>query len=231
MKVLVIGYGLLGKEIVKQTGWDYISREKDDIDITNPETYVDLLEGYDTIVNCVAYTETYVEDQTKHWNVNYMGAAMLADICTNSNKKLIHISTDYLYANSKFGATENDVPVHLGNWYGYTKLLADGYVQLKCHDYLIVRCGHKPRPYPYKAATKVMVGNFDYADVIVDKIIKLIGDGAIGVYNVGTERKTMYDLASQTADVLPQYELPKEGMPSNVTMDITKLNKHLRDDE
>jgi dTDP-4-dehydrorhamnose reductase len=40
MKVLVLGYGLLGSEIVKQTNWDFISREKDNIDFTNLESYV-----------------------------------------------------------------------------------------------------------------------------------------------------------------------------------------------
>ena len=30
---LVLGDGLLGKELVKQTGWDYISRKKDMMDL------------------------------------------------------------------------------------------------------------------------------------------------------------------------------------------------------
>jgi hypothetical protein len=29
MKVLVLGDGLLGNEIIKQTNWDYLSRKKD----------------------------------------------------------------------------------------------------------------------------------------------------------------------------------------------------------
>ena len=32
---LILGYGLLGSELYKQTGWDYISRKKDGIDFTN----------------------------------------------------------------------------------------------------------------------------------------------------------------------------------------------------
>ena len=39
LKVLVLGDGLLGSEIVKQTEWDYISRKKDGFDITDMETY------------------------------------------------------------------------------------------------------------------------------------------------------------------------------------------------
>ena len=29
-------------------------------------------------------------------------------------------------------ASEEDVPVHNNTWYGYTKLLSDGLVQLRC---------------------------------------------------------------------------------------------------
>ena len=32
---LILGDGLLGSEIVKQTGWDYASRKKDGIDFTS----------------------------------------------------------------------------------------------------------------------------------------------------------------------------------------------------
>jgi hypothetical protein len=39
MSVLIIGDGLLGSEIIKQTGSDYISRKKDRIYFTEISTY------------------------------------------------------------------------------------------------------------------------------------------------------------------------------------------------
>ena len=33
-KILVLGDGLLGSEMVKQSGWDYVSRKKDNISYT-----------------------------------------------------------------------------------------------------------------------------------------------------------------------------------------------------
>ena len=60
MKVLVLGDGLLGSEIVKQTNWDYISRKKDGFDITKNDFNFD---GYDVIINCIAFTNTYSNDK------------------------------------------------------------------------------------------------------------------------------------------------------------------------
>ena len=43
LNTIVLGDGLLGTEIVKQTNWSYISRKKDNIDFTSPSTYFDYL--------------------------------------------------------------------------------------------------------------------------------------------------------------------------------------------
>ena len=89
MKIAVLGDGLLGKEIINQTGWDYYSRKKDNLDITNIVTWSHLLLPYDVIVNCIAYTKTYDDNKQQHWGVNYKAVAELVDYCNNHNKKLI----------------------------------------------------------------------------------------------------------------------------------------------
>ena len=68
-KVLVIGDGLLGSELVKQTGWDYVSRKKN-------KKPLDMLMGIilcddsDTIVNCIANTDTYSNDKESMLDIN-----------------------------------------------------------------------------------------------------------------------------------------------------------------
>lgn len=230
MKVLILGDGLLGSELVKQTGWDYISRKKDGIDFIDIQTYKHFLSDYDEVINCIAYTDTYGENREKHWDINYKAVANLVDICNGYEKKLIHISTDYLYTHSKEEASEEDVPVHCGTWYGYTKLLADGYVQLKSNDYLIVRGTHKKKPFIYDNACVNQIGNFDYADKISDILISLIENDVTGVYNIGTELKSIYDLAKYTkADVTPINKKFNALMPTDVSMNVTKLNNKLRE--
>ena len=234
-KVLVIGYGLLGKELVKQAGWDYISRKKDGFDITDQTTFhlmTEIFDGvaqrmpYDIIINCIANTDTYNEDKQAHWDVNYKGVADLVDFCNRWKVKLVHISTDYVYSNSKSNASENSVPIHCDNWYGYTKLLSDGYVQLKGDKHLIIRCTHKPTPFAYDKAWVDQIGNFDYVDNIANIIIQLINKDCDGVFNVGTDIKSMYNLATTTnSQVTPALTL--DYVPTNVSMDITKLKNTL----
>ena len=69
-KILVLGDGLLGSELVKQTGWDYVSRKK------NKKNLFDLLpmilfNDAEIVVNCIANTDTYSNDKKSMMDVNY----------------------------------------------------------------------------------------------------------------------------------------------------------------
>jgi dTDP-4-dehydrorhamnose reductase len=225
LNVLILGDGLLGKEIVNQTGWNFISRKKDNFNIEDTESFDTLFKGYNVIINCIANTNTYSKDRQQHWDVNYKFVNNLIEFCNKSSIKLVHISTDYIYAGSDKNSSESDVPVHTKNWYGYTKLLGDGLVQLLSKDYLLCRCMHKVNPFPYDEAWIDQVGNFDYVDVIASKIIELVNSNLSGVYNVGTELKSIYELASRTKKVNPVFS--PEDAPKNISMDVSKLNRDL----
>ncbi len=225
MSKLILGNGLLGKELVKQTGWNNINRKEHNIDFSKPETYDYLIKTFDVIVNCIAHTDTYSNDKQKHWDINYKGVIDLVDICNKYNKKLVHISTDYIYTNSKEEASEEDIPIHCNNWYGYTKLLADGYVQAKSNNFLLLRGTHKKEPFPYDKAWVHQIGNFDYVSVITNLIVKLINKDCFGVYNVGTEIKTMYDLAKRTKKDVKCDVYHPLSVPKNITMNVKKLSE------
>jgi hypothetical protein len=51
MKVLVLGDGLLGNEIVNQTGWDFVSRKKHGFSIKNFDNFI--TKEYDVVLNCI----------------------------------------------------------------------------------------------------------------------------------------------------------------------------------
>ena len=237
-KILVLGDGLLGSSLASQTDWDILSRKKDGFDITDTSTYHLMTKvehgtiqycPYDIIVNTIACTDTYSKDRDEHWSVNYEAVSKLVDFCNSWKIKLVHIVTDYIYANSVPGITEEGVPVHCGNWYGYTKLLGDAHVQLKSDEYVLIRSTHKPEPFTYEKAWVNQVGNFDYISEISKLMIKLIGTETTGIYNLGTEVKTMYELAKRTnPEVQPDFKLSDSSTPDNLVMDIAKLNKKLK---
>jgi len=221
--VLVLGDGLLGRELINQTNWDYVSRSKDGFDVNHLDEFI--LSNYSIVINCIAHTDTYTEDREDHWNVNCKFVDKLIDYCNEHFIKLIHISTDYVYSNSIPFASENDVPVHCNNWYGYTKLLSDGLIQLRSEDYLLIRCSHKPSPFVYDSAWIDYVGNFDYVDTIASLIIDCVNKDLSGVYNVGTDVKTMFDLANETNVV--ESSFTPSHIPNNLSMDLTKLKSSL----
>ena len=225
MKVIILGDGLLAKEIEKQTEWFFISRKKDNIDFHDESSYFHFLKDYDVILNCIANTDTYSNDKESMLRTNVKGLSRLVDWCSNNEKKLVHISSDYVYANSTNEPSENDVPVHAENWYSYSKLIGDAYVELKAKDYLIIRCSHKPTPFPYPKAFANVRGNFDYVDVISKQIITLINDDAKGIYNIGTKSKTLYMLAQRTKAKTSPAMAPV-NMPNELNMNINKFNSH-----
>jgi dTDP-4-dehydrorhamnose reductase len=221
MKILVLGDGLLGSEIVRQTGWDYISAKKDGVDANHFGTFIVPLSKYDTIINCIGYTNTYDVEKEIHWNINYKFVANLVDYCDRNDKKLVHISTDYIYANAKGDKDENSIPVHQQTWYSYCKLLADGYVQLRASKYLMFRCSFKPKPFPYEKAFNNVKGNFDYVDVIAGQMIDLINENRQGIWNIGTEFKSIYQLAIRTK---PDIDCWHNELLPTIQMDLSKFN-------
>lgn len=223
LKIIVLGDGLLGSEIEKQSGWEVFSRKRKNFSISDFPNQIPT--DTDIIINCIANTDTYSKDGSSHWNTNVLFVDYLIDYCNKNNVKLVHISSDYVYTNSDENADETTVPLHCNNWYGYTKLISDSIIQVRSKNYLVIRCTHKPKPFPYEKAWDDQVGNFDYVDIISKKIIDLVLKNAFGVFNVGTETKTIYDLATHTKVVEPINS--PEYVPKNTTMNVKKMENHL----
>ena len=90
---IILGYGILGKELVRQTNWDYVSRSLNKkFDFKNIDSYRNIISDYGTVINCVASTDTYSDNRLEHWNVNYKAVSDLVELCNLNNQKLIHIS-------------------------------------------------------------------------------------------------------------------------------------------
>lgn len=227
MNCLVLGDGLLGSEIINQTKWNFISRKNNSIDAKDFKDWSNLLDEFDTIINCIAFTKTYENNKKDNWNLNIVFVNELIDYCNQNNKKLVHISTDYVYAGSVPNATEEDVPIPVNTWYGYSKLVGDAIVQLRSNDYLICRLSHKPNPFPYETAWSDIHTNCDSVDIISNLVINLIEKKCIGVYNVGTEVKSIYDIAKKSNKNIKSINKPA-WVPNDISMNIEKLTNKLK---
>lgn len=230
MKVLILGDGTLGSELVSQTGWDYISRRKDRFNAINPDfnLLIEQKHGtvlypkYDIIINCIANTDSYSENKQAHLDINYKFVTYLVDFCNKWKIKLIQISTEFVYANNEHPPKENDLPFPDNTWYAKTKLLADQYISLMCNNYLICRELHKPNDFSPPQVWDVIT-NGDKVKNIAPLIIKLINKNAKGIFNVGTSRKSYSDLYPKGKIINPPSFVPKD-----TSMDISKLNQFLK---
>lgn len=226
MSTLILGDGLLGSELERITGWAIQSRKKTGLDIGNIQTVH--LQGFDCVVNCIANTDTY-NNSGGHRDVNYQFLVDLSGACAASNIKLIHISTDYVYANSDCRNEECSLAPAL-NLYSYTKAMADLHLinfWKEGLDWCIIRTSHKPKPFPWAKAWDDVWTSADYVDVIANLILKLINHNVSGIWNVGTEPKTMFELAKKTNPNVQPEHCPHQHVPQNTVMSLIKLQTFL----
>lgn len=210
--LLTGGSGRLGMELRKLRVYDYVPTHTD-MDITDLESVQSYLGGtfgkdaygpdVDLIVHCAAFTQ--VEAAERHqaacWDVNVEGTENLA----KQGIPVLYVSTEYVFPGDKGLYTEEDFPLPL-NFYAMTKLAGEW--RLTPHD-KILRLIFKPRPWPFPVAFCDQYTSGDYTDVIaqeVDKAITLF-DKLPRITNIGTGRKTMYELAIQTRPVTPNSRL------------------------
>lgn len=225
---LIFGDGLLGSSVIGATGWNYVSRKKDDLDFTKPRSWKKLIpRGTSTIINLIANTDTYSDDFNKMFDVNYRAVINLVEYCNENNIKLVHYSTDYVYVNSMSHADEKQTrPQHSA--YANSKLLADEYIEKHSNNYLICRGSQKVDPFPYEYAYTNVIGNFDTPDTIADIFVSMITSDAEGIYNIGTSDKSMFDLAIKSNESVKPNEAPI-GFPTDVTMNLDKMNNFLEE--
>jgi dTDP-4-dehydrorhamnose reductase len=93
------------------------------------------------VVNAAAYTdvdkaETDVEAAIR---ANRTGPAVLAQVCAEHRRPLVHISTDYVFDGAKPGAYVEADPVSPLNVYGRTKAAGEAGVRERHAEHLILR--------------------------------------------------------------------------------------------
>ena len=87
---------------------------------------------------------------------------------------------------------------------------------------LIIRTSFGSSEYPYEFAYSDRFVSKDYVDVIAPMIKDLVLSDEVGVINVGTSNKTLYEYVKQRN---PKVKELKQGLGQMFIMNITKLRK------
>ena len=148
MKVLITGTnGQLGWELQRTVpkGWQVTAFGHAELDITDASavelTISDL--NPDLVINTAAYTavDKAEEETGQAYAVNAQGAATIAQAAAESNARLIHISTDFVFDGSKstpYLPSDSTNPLGV---YGASKLEGEKQVTDILPEALIIRTG------------------------------------------------------------------------------------------
>src|SRR5579864_4697223 len=136
LKILITGgNGLVGSRIVellsKKYEFEQVSRSSG-VDIIDKQVVFDKIKNSDTevVLHLAAKAdvdgcekEKELGEQSDAWKINVEGTRNVVDACVSANKKIIYISTDFVFGGEdtpENGYTEENIPRPI-NWYAQTK--------------------------------------------------------------------------------------------------------------
>lgn len=216
MKVLLVGgSGRLGTELQKHFKFAY-TPTRTEMDITD----IDQVRRYqigkevDLIFHAAAITDVWDAENRKEncYRVNVVGTKNLASL----GIPILYMSTDYIFDGEQGNYSEQDLP-NPKNYYSLTKLLGEHQLNNKSK---VVRSTFRPYPFPYEKAFIDQWTSADYIPVIAEEIAKAITlfENLPRVIHIGTERKTMYELASRSRTVQPCSRLDMNSPHKDVSL-------------
>ena len=146
-RAVVLGSaGQLGVELVRELrardyaamGWD-----RDEVDITDAAAVEHAIAGFDAevVFNAAAYNQVDVaeEEPQAAFEVNALAVRNVALACRQTDARLVHFSTDYVFDGFAHHPYAEDDPTHPLGAYAVSKLAGELYAQAYLDRVLIVR--------------------------------------------------------------------------------------------
>lgn len=225
MRVLMLGgTGLLGSEFKKIS--DFILSGSE-IDIRNQnELFLKLDTIRPDIILLAAAKTNSVEidkDPISAIDTNIIGPANVTKWCIEKSVRLVYISTDYVYDYRTENHTE-DGPVRPYNYYAWTKLGGECSV-IGHKNSLIIRTSFGSSKYPYEYGYTNRLVNKDYVDIIAPIIKDLVLSKEVGIINVGTEPKSIWEYAISRNSQVKPLDYKEDTI---FTMDLSRLKTFLK---
>lgn len=115
--------------------------DRDELDILDADAVDAAVAGKDLIINCAAYTavDAAETDEALAFAINATGPAHLAASAATHGARLVHISTDYVFAGDATEPYAEDAPMAPAGAYGRTKAAGEIAVRESGADALILR--------------------------------------------------------------------------------------------
>ncbi|MEX3099906.1 MULTISPECIES: dTDP-4-dehydrorhamnose reductase [unclassified Streptomyces] len=131
--------GMLGRDLVatlKGSACEVTALTRADLDITDPAAVRAAVEGHDVVVNAAAWADVdgAEADEARATLVNGEAVRVLAQACAPGRRKLIHISTDYVFPGDATEPYRHDSPTSPVNAYGRAKLVGENAVKMSLPD-------------------------------------------------------------------------------------------------
>lgn len=238
MNILGTGLsGLVGSRVLEllspRHAFENLSLETG-FDITNKgllESYIEKSSA-DWIFHFAAKTDVDGCEQEKSlgiessaWKINVVTTEHIVSMCQKTGKRLLYISTDYVFDGTKDTYAEEDQP-HPQSWYAITKYEGEKRVQSLGDHGLVIRIANPYRSHPlgkldfvHKIIERLSQGLETispddqlfiptFIDDIAHAIDTLIHENAHGIYHVvGSQAMTPYD---STCVIAQTYSLHQE---------------------
>lgn len=221
MKILVTGCGgQLGRAVAEELqsrGHTVVRTDRKNMDITDREAVEKMLlsEEPDAIVHCAAYTnvERAEEEPSLCRLANVQGTAHIAKYCKQRNRKLLYISTDYVFGEEGGGPHGEGDKASPINVYGQSKYDGEQIVRT-LERYFIVRTSwvfgkggnnfvtailRRARQGQALQVVNDQIGSPTYTDDLAALLADMAESEEYGVYHATNEGEcTWYKLARET---------------------------------
>jgi len=136
-----VGTDVLG--VLSMYGEDAVGHDHTTLDVTSPDSVQSVLDEVapEIVVNCAAYTDVDAAegDEETAFLVNADGPDLLARWCTEHGTRLVHVSTDHVFAGRASTPYDEDTPVAPRSAYGRSKAAGERAVLSSGADAFVVR--------------------------------------------------------------------------------------------
>ncbi len=146
MRWLITGAnGMLGVDattLLRDRGHEVTTTDRDTLDITDEAAVRDAVAGHDVVLNCAAHTavDDAESSEAVAFDVNALGAAVLARAAREHGVRLVQISTDYVFDGDAVEPYAADHLPRPRSAYGRTKAAGEWAVRAEHpEDHLVVR--------------------------------------------------------------------------------------------